>query len=164
MGDLDWPYNLPIWRRSYRALSPDNRYIAEINPAWEVSMGNPTYGTLCLSAGLHLQKCNPSFLWSADSRYLAVPQFYTRFGLFRFQHLLIVDIKERRVFQSTATAYYFQPESFSDGKLLVTKNPFRKRTAISLRIPDDIQTSFTPYKFAMWSDTSTGVAVGEKDH
>src|SRR5439155_18064411 len=90
-----WPYNLPIWRRSYRASSPDGRYVAEINPAWEVSMGNPTYGTLCLSAGLRLERCNPSFLWSTDSCYLAVPQFFRRFGLFRLQRLLVIDVVKK---------------------------------------------------------------------
>ena len=164
MSDRDWPYNLPIWRRQFRAVSPDKRYVAEINPAWEVSMSNPTYGTLCLSAGLHLEKCNPSFLWSADSRYLAVPQFFMRFGLFRCQHLLVVDVKERRVSQSTDKAYYFQPESFDNGTLVVTKNPSRKPTVISWRIPNEIPGRFTPYRFAMWSDTSADAHVDEKHH
>jgi hypothetical protein len=151
MVERNWPYNLPIWRWSFRASSPDGRYIAEINPAWEVSMGNPTYGTLCMSVGLHLERCNPSFLWSNDSRYLAVPQFYLRFGLFRRQHLLLVDVKERRVFASAKKAYYFQPESFTGGQLVVTKNPFGRSKKFSWQIPEDISTQFTRYHFDMWS-------------
>ncbi len=46
MNDPQWPYNLPIWRRFYRAISPDGRFIAQIDPAYEVSMGNPTGGIL----------------------------------------------------------------------------------------------------------------------
>jgi len=75
-------YNLPIWRSSHRATSPDGRHVAWIDPAYEVSMGNPTAGTFCLSTGLQLQRCNPSFLWSDDSRYIAVPRFFNRLDSF----------------------------------------------------------------------------------
>lgn len=63
-----WPYNLPIWRRSHRAVSPDGRIVAEIAQADEVSMGNPTMGRLLLSTGLEVPRCRPSFIWSVDSR------------------------------------------------------------------------------------------------
>lgn len=69
------PYNLPIGRRYYQAISPDGRYIAQINPTYEVSIGNPTSGRLCLTTMPHLERCNMSFLWSDDSKFLAVPQF-----------------------------------------------------------------------------------------
>jgi len=41
MIDL-WLYNLPIFRRSYRALSPDGNDTEEISKAYEVSMSNPS--------------------------------------------------------------------------------------------------------------------------
>jgi len=138
MTDLQWPYNLPIWRSAHRATSPDGRYIAEINPAYEVSMGNPTCGTLLLSTGLKLGKCNPSFLWSSDSRYLAVPQVFDRFGIFQRQRLIVIDVDGQTAFASPDVTYYFQPESFSDGRLVVTKNPFRSAQQVVWSIPADL--------------------------
>ena len=132
------PYDLPIFRRAHRAKSPDGRWKAEIDPAFEVSMGNPTRGTLKLSSGHKLERCNPSFLWSDDSRFLAVPRFFNRFGLFRRQRLLVVDVQEGRVYASRETACYFQPDSFSDGDLVITKEPFRAGKRLLWRIPNEL--------------------------
>ena len=100
MGN-DFPYNLPIWRDSYKAVSPNRKYTAEIDPAVEVSMGNPKIGTLKLSSGLSIPNCNPSFVWSDDSRYLAVPHYFMWCILFRRQRILVIDVEERRVYAST---------------------------------------------------------------
>jgi hypothetical protein len=113
-------------------------------------MGNPTSGTLCLSVGLHLDRCNPSFLWSQDSRYLVVPQFFQRFGL-RRQRLLIVAIQERYVLASTESAHYFQPESFTESQLIVVKNPFRSARYLQFAIPDDLGSRFRPID-AAWPE------------
>ena len=130
-----WPYNLPIWRPAHRATSPDGRYVASIDAAYEVSMGNPTAGTFRLSGGLHLPRCNPSFLWSEDSRYVAVPQFFYRFGVIRKQRVVIVAVDERAIFESEETAYYFWPRRFSATELSVIANPGPrpKRLTFSIR-------------------------------
>lgn len=86
---------LPLWRKSFRAESPTGAFVAQINPAWEVSMGSPNHGTLCVSAGVHVQHCSPTFLWSDDSRYLAVPQFVHGFRRGLRQHLSVLDVVER---------------------------------------------------------------------
>jgi len=132
---LPSPYDLPIFRRSHTATAPDGADTAVIDPAWEVSMSNPTYGTLRLASGLELDDCNPSFIWSDDSRYLAVPRYFKRFGLFRRQRLAIVDTVERRVLVSPEIACYFQPDSFSDGVLVVLKEPFGAATRVTWDIP-----------------------------
>lgn len=100
---------------------------AEIKDASEVSMGNPTIGTLVLSNGLKVEKCNPSFIWSDDSRFLAVAQYTSNWltGTGR-QKLLIVNVLENSAWRSPKLAYYVQPESFKDGKVSVTVNPFAK--------------------------------------
>ena len=121
--DPGFPYNLPIWRRSFQLKSPDGMMEARISQATEASMGNPTVGTLELSNGFVLNRCNPSFIWSDDSRYLAVPRYFTRFALFRRQHLLLIDVVDGCVFTSSKSACYFQPESFRDGKLVVIEEP-----------------------------------------
>ncbi len=143
MQEAAWPYNLPIWRRYHRAASPDGKLVACIDPAWEVSMGNPTSGTLCVSQGPHISRCNPSFVWSDDSRFLAVPQFFSRFGLFPRQRLLVLSLAERQVHASKVSAWYYQPETFVGGTLTVSVNPFRYKQMVQFKIPSDLGRSFT---------------------
>lgn len=127
MADLNWPYNLPIWQRSLRLESPDGTMWAEIENASEVSMGNPTIGTLILSTGVELENCNPSFIWSDSSKYLAVPQYtFNRFWGRGKQKLLVINVVESKAWLSPKLAYYMQPEAFRDGKVSVTINPFHK--------------------------------------
>jgi len=133
-----WPYSLPIFRRTNRAVSPDGKVVAAIDSAHEVSMGNPTRGTLVLSTGLRLDGCNPSFVWSDDSRYLAVPRYVAYLGLFRRQRMAIVDVLTERVFLSAETTVCFQPESFSEGVLIATREPTRRPSQVSWRIPDEL--------------------------
>src|SRR5689334_21827942 len=118
MSESNWPYNLLIWRRFYRAVSPDGNLVAQIDPAYEVSMGNPTSGILCVSKGLHIERCNPSFVWSENSRFLAVPQYFNKLGVFRRQRLLVIAFEEHRVYASNISAWYYQPESFAAGQLV----------------------------------------------
>ena len=136
--DSNFPYNLPIWRSSYKAVSPNRKYIAEIDPAYEVSMGNPTYGTLRLSGGFSIPNCNPSFIWSDDSRYLAVSHYFTWCILFRRQRMLVIDVEERRVYASNEHTWYFQPDSFAKGKLVAIISPFHKSRKVEWLIANDI--------------------------
>ncbi len=107
-------------------------------------MGNPTYGMLCVSGGPHVEQCNPSFIWSDDSQYLAVPHFVRRFGLFTRQRLLIVSFEKRCVFASAQIEAYFQPVSFEDGELVVEIDPFRpqRRRVARFRAPHDLVKRF----------------------
>lgn len=138
MTEMQFPYNLPIWRDSFRLKSPDGKLIAEISSAAEVSMGNPTIGTLQLSNGFVLDRCNPSFIWSDDSRYLVVPHYFSRFGFFRRQRLVLIDTAECSVFESKKVACYFQPKSFSSGKLIVTVEPHSDATEFKWSLPEDL--------------------------
>jgi hypothetical protein len=123
-----WPYNLPIFRRSYCAQSPDGHRTAQVDPATEKGMSNPTSGTLCVTGGPHIEGCNPSFIWSDDSRYLAVPQFH---GFLGRQRILIVAFESKRIFASNQREWNFQPESFWQGKLVVRINPASKSTRLT---------------------------------
>src|SRR5262245_1041468 len=114
-----FPYNTPPWRSSHKAVSPNGKVVAEIKQAYEHSMSNPTVGTLQLSDGLELPRCNPSFIWSDDSRYLAVPQWRRRFGLFLRQRLAIVDVVDRAVYVSRFTYWLILPTTFENGRLAV---------------------------------------------
>lgn len=138
MTEMPSPYNLPIWRDSFQLKSPDGKLIAEIPSTGEVSMGNPTIGTLKLSNGFVMDRCNPSFIWSDDSRYLVVPRYFRRFGLFRRQRLVLIDLVKCYVFESRKVACYFQPESFLSGQLIVTVEPHSDATELKWRIPEDL--------------------------
>jgi hypothetical protein len=130
-----YPYHLPMFRRSHRAASPDGKIIAAVDPAYEVSMGNPTKGTLTLSSGFQLDDCNPSFIWSSDSRYLAVPHCFAKWGLFRRQRMAIVDVAEGRAFVSPEVAHYFQPQSFENGVLIAFREPTRTNAETRWAVP-----------------------------
>ncbi len=80
-------------------------------------MSNPTVGTLKMSTGLEVPRCNPAFLWSDDSRYLAVPQWIRRFGLFLRQRMLIVDVNGKEVRASRFSHWLMDPKRFTDGQL-----------------------------------------------
>ncbi|WP_146462586.1 hypothetical protein [Rubripirellula tenax] len=80
-------------------------------------MSNPTVGTLKMTTGLEVPRCSPAFLWSDDSRYLAVPQWIRRLGLFLRQRLLIVDANAEKVFASRFTYWLIDPKNFCDGRL-----------------------------------------------
>ena len=99
-------------------------------------MSNPTRGVLTLTTGLRLEDCNPSFVWSDDSRYLAVPRYFFRMRLFRRQRMAVIDVVARRVFVSPETAFYFQPDSFTGGELIATSEPFGQAEQVRWRIPD----------------------------
>jgi len=149
MAELDFPYNLPIWRDSFKLESPNGKLVAKISKATESSMGNPTVGTLHLSNGFELTNCNPSFIWSDDSRYLVVPRYFHRFKLFLRQHLVIIDTIDATIFESHRIGCYFQPESFLQGKLLVTREPFSTAETISWNIPADLN-HFSTVKKVAW--------------
>ena len=142
MSEQPWPYNLPIWRRNYQATSPNGKLDARIDPAYEVSMGNPTSGMLCVSHGLHINRCNPSFIWSDDSRFLAVPKYFFWFGIFTRQRIVVIDFSAQRVYASKMTAWYFQPETFVGGTLVGSLNPFRSKQKVEFKIPSDLNRSF----------------------
>lgn len=100
---------------------------ASIEDTVEVSMGNPTIGTLTTSTGLQVEHCNPSFIWSDDSFYIAVPQYtYSRIWGFGKQRLLIIDVNNNMKWESPKIAHYIQPESFELGEISIVVNPFKK--------------------------------------
>jgi len=123
MSDLNpiepYPYNTPPWRRSHTEMSPDGTVVATIDKAFEHSMSNPTVGTLRTSDGLELLNCNPAFIWSDDSRFLAVPRWHRRFGLFLRQRLAIVDVASRAVYVAPFTHWLLLPKAFEGGRLEV---------------------------------------------
>src|SRR3954471_8415390 len=141
-----WPAeDRPHWRTSHRAVAPNGSRVAEIAQAFEHSMANPTVGTLRISDGLELQKCSPAFLWSDDSRYLAVPQWHRRFMSHWRQRLVIVDVEDRTLYSSRFAQALLLPKSFAHGKLeLMPSHSFGitfgwKKKPLVLEIPQALR-------------------------
>ena len=105
-------------------------------------MGNPTTGTLEISTGLHFEHCNPSFIWSEDSQYLAVPQYsYSRIWGFGKQRLLVIDVTNNLKWQSKKIANYIQPISFKRDEIAIEVNPFKNPTTMKYKI-NEIKETF----------------------
>ena len=128
--EYQWPYNQPIFRSEFSAESPDGKLTAIVDPAYEISMGNPTIGTLVISNGITLSRCNPAFIWSEDSRFVAVPRFNKGAWRFRRQRVVIIDVVQRTAVASHERAFYFQPESFTSECLKVQQEPFSRKPKI----------------------------------
>jgi hypothetical protein len=124
-----FPFNLPIWRCSHEALSPDGTASARMASATETSMGNPTSGELELSNGARIRNCSPAFLWSDCSRYVAVPQWRTRFGFRAWQRLLIIDLGSGDLLSSPPLQWWLMPLRFTPDLLTVSLHPTKPETA-----------------------------------
>ena len=146
-----FPYNLPIFRRSHRASSPDGKLEAAVQRATEVAMSAPTRGALHVSNGIVVEQCNPSFVWSDDSRYVAVPQWEYRLGWFRGQRLLILDMATNQLFRSRCYRSYLQPESFASGRLEVTVNPHFRNAKPPCILVFGIPEALTEFRASMAS-------------
>src|SRR5688572_33340832 len=88
-------YPISPWAWSAERVSPDGRYIAVITEAMEFAMGSPTTGTLVIAEKqpggrvlASVEGTNPSFVWSGDSRALAL----TQVSRSRPQRLCVVSI------------------------------------------------------------------------
>ncbi len=121
MTEEPYPYNLPPWRRSHAATSPDGRWRATLEGAVEIFMSGPTKGTLRIDGLFDVPDCGPDFLWSDDSRYLAVPQWKYKFR--PRARILLIDTEERVVYASRSRLKIAMLESFGNGVLAGVESP-----------------------------------------
>lgn len=87
---MDIPIS-PWCTETVRLESPDKSMVAVLSEPSEFAMGAPTSGELKVSNGQSGDGCNPSMVWSDDSTFLAVPQWFER-----MQRLLILDTTRRK--------------------------------------------------------------------
>jgi hypothetical protein len=104
---------ISAWDSSLNLTSPDGQIMAVIDDGNEVGQGAPTLGTLVLSNGLTFEGCNPSAVWSDDSKFLAVPQW----GRSREQRLLVISIENRSVGYAPDIFSVLELHSFTAGKI-----------------------------------------------
>src|SRR5690349_10186999 len=102
---------ISAWDYSLNLTSPDGHVTAVIGKAREVGQGAPTHGTLKLSNGLTFESCNPSAVWSDDSKFLAIPQWTER----RMQRLLVISIDRATVGYAPGIFDVLELHSFSRG-------------------------------------------------
>ena len=100
-------------------MSPDGRLVAEVIDLNEVAMGAPTRGTLRVSNGLVREGCGPSVVWSADSEYLAVPE-WTRS---RDQRLVVLSMSRREAWYAPGEYRVLELAVFEGGVIRGIDSP-----------------------------------------
>ena len=112
--------------------SPDGAWKASYSNSREIAMGAPISGTLSVSNGIEIRSCNSSFVWSDDSRYLAVPQ-WTRS---RMQLLVVVDLSGRRACYADREFSVLELHSFSEGVVAGIDSPVHRPAPVSINVRD----------------------------
>jgi hypothetical protein len=107
------PKVISPWCLSVTLKSPDGRFAASIDDAGEVGMGAPNAGELVISNGMRLDACNPSMVWSDDSRFLAVPQWTNE----RKQRLVVISVDQRILKTLGGLFDVLELHDFSQGKI-----------------------------------------------
>ena len=110
-------------------------------------MSGPTYGQLHIDSALTIPRCSPVFLWSSDSQFLVVVQWWQRFGILRRQRLLLLDIPHRAAAASKALFRLIVLHEFTDEGLHFTDSPLHKPQEHRLSLATMRQTFKTvPYE------------------
>lgn len=96
-------------------------------------MGAPTCGVLRVSNGMRLKDSNPSFIWSADSKYLAVPE-WTQLRLRGLvQRLAVLSVDQREVRYAPGMFRVLELHSFEDSVIQGIDSP--AHSPCSIRVP-----------------------------
>jgi len=120
------------WSYSASLDSPDGKFTASFEYASEVCQGGPTYGIVILSNGLTFNACNPSFVWSDDSRHLAVPQWTH----YREQRLLLINAELRTSQLLPQVFQVLELHSFSEGLIKGVDSPVYHPVSITIELKD----------------------------
>ena len=123
---------ISAWTYSLYLTSPNGQITAVIDNASEIGQGAPTSGILKLSNGLTFQRCNPSAVWSDDSKFLAVPQWTER----NMQRLLVISIEQASVGYAPDIFHVLELHSFSGGKIKGIDSPIHKPHEIEIDLSE----------------------------
>jgi hypothetical protein len=120
----------PWTTETVRLESPDGRKVAILTEPGEIGMGAPTSGELKVSNGQYAESCNPSMVWSDDSRFLAVPQWFDR-----MQRLVILDTDFKKRAFAPETYRVLELHSFDMGIVEGVDSPVHqpRRVAFDIR-------------------------------
>lgn len=121
---------LSPWKsETVRLESPDGRRVAILFEPGEIGMGAPTSGELKVSNGQYAEGCNPSMVWSDDSRFLAVPQWFDR-----MQRLLILDTDFKKRAFAPETYRVLELHTFNNGMVEGVDSPIHQPRPIAFDI------------------------------
>jgi hypothetical protein len=135
------------WDDKAELKSPDGKFTVCIPDAFEIAMGAPTSGQLRISNGITRDDCNPSMIWSADSEYLAVPQWTKDCN----QRLLVISVTRKKSWYASGKYRVLQLESFIDGVIKGIDSPIHMPRQIAVDVSNiDMR------------DTSTKAAKADK--
>lgn len=123
---------ISAWDYSLNLTSPDGQITAVIDDASEVGQGAPTYGTLKLSNGLTFKGCNPSAVWSDDSKFLAIPQWTA----VQRQQILVISVEQASVGYAPDIFSVLELHSFSRGKIKGIDSPIYKPREIEIDLSE----------------------------
>jgi hypothetical protein len=123
---------ISAWDSSLNLTSPDGQITAVIDVASEVGHGAPTYETLKLSNGLTFKGCNPSAVWSDDSKFLAVPQWTQG----KMQRLLVISMEQASVGYAPDIVRVLELHSFSTDKIKGIDSPIHKPREIEIDLSE----------------------------
>jgi hypothetical protein len=117
------------WTYHVSLASRDGRFTAAFKYESEVCQGGPTYGRVVLSNGMTFDSCNASFVWSDDSKYLAVPQWTH----YREQQLLVIDAELGTSEILPEVFQVLELHSFKEGMVEGIDSPVYKPKRVSIR-------------------------------
>lgn len=123
---------ISAWDSSLNLTSPDGQITAVIDKTSEFGQGSPTNGILKLSNGMTFESCNPSAVWSDDSKFLAVPQWTQG----KMQRLLVISMEQSSVGYAPDIFRVLELHSFSTGKIKGIDSPFHKPCEIEIDLSE----------------------------
>ena len=135
--------SISAWAPSAESKSPTGLHIAKIEVAMEVAMGAPTDGPLEVfiyknrsEPIIKVDSCNPSFVWSEDGKFLAVPQWDMRD---RTQRLIIIDVEKRHTNPIPGQFHVLQLESFENSIVKGVDSPIYMPKSVEIDVTKCIQ-------------------------
>ena len=123
------------WSYESTIMSPNGILTASVVNANEIAMGAPTSGTLKLSTGFVFNNCNPSFVWSDDSRFIAVPIWQSN----RSQRLAIINVENGKITHHKKKFRVLELCSFIGGVVSGIDSPIYKPERIELNLSEIIK-------------------------
>ena len=122
------------WSYENTFISPNGIWTASVVNANEIAMGAPTSGTLKLSTGFVFENCNPSFVWSDDSRFVAVPVWQSN----RSQKLAIIKVENSKFIYYKKSFRVLELSSFIGGVVSGIDSPIYKPEKFELNLSEII--------------------------
>ena len=118
------------WSFEINVKSPNQIHLASVTNANEIAMGAPTSGILSIDGKIISNSCNPSIMWSNDSKYLAFPE-WTRFN---DQKLVVYSVSSGELKRFPKNYRVLEIQQFIGRHIKAVDSPICKPKEIDLEI------------------------------